>query len=134
MATFKCVISDGKEGKSYQKALEDTSLVGKKIGDKISGDILGLEGYELEIRGGSDAAGFPLRKDVHGPIRKRALLGKGIGARIKRSGMKRRKTVCGNQITEKTAQVNLVVRKAGKEDLAVLFAPKEEEAAAPAAE
>ena len=85
-----------------------------------------MEGYELEIRGGSDFAGFAMRKDVHGPIRKRALLGSGSGVRIRRKGMKRRKTVCGNTITPQIVQVNLYVKTYGKRGLEEAFAPKEE--------
>ncbi len=130
MASFKCVINDSKTGKSYQKAIEDESLIGKKIGESVDGGFLGLEGYQLTIKGGSDSAGFSMRKDIDGPIRKRALLGKGVGARIRRNGMKRRKTVCGNTITSNTVQVNLQVSKYGKSALAEIFAPKEEEAKA----
>jgi small subunit ribosomal protein S6e len=129
MVEVRYVINDGKTGKTYQKALEDNTLVGRKIGEKIEGDFLGLEGYELEIRGGSDIAGFPLRKDIEGPVRKRALLGSGVGVKVDRKGMKLRKTVCGNTITVKTAQVNLSVKKYGGKTLEELFGKKEEKAA-----
>ncbi len=126
MAEFKFVINDTKTGKSYQKAQEDESLVGRKIGDKVSGDFLGLDGYELEIRGGSDFAGFPMRKDIEGPIRKKALLGPGVGARIDRAGMKKRKTVSGNTITAKTVQINLTITKPGSQGLDQIFGKTEE--------
>ena len=41
MAELRFVINDTKTGKSYQKALEDESLVGKRIGETIVGDFLG---------------------------------------------------------------------------------------------
>ncbi len=129
MVEVRYVVNDVKSGKTYQKTLEDDSLVGKKIGEKVEGDFLGLEGYELEIRGGSDHAGFPLRKDIEGPVRKRALLGGGVGVKINRPGMKLRKTVCGNTITVKTAQINLSVKKYGSKALEDIFGKKEEKAA-----
>ena len=130
MAEFKFVINDKKTGKSYQKAIEDKSVIGKKIGDKVAGEFLGLDGYELEIRGGTDFAGFPMRGDIDGNIRKKALLGKGVGIHLKRAGMKRRKTVCGNTVSAKTAQVNLLITKEGPKPLDQIFAPATEEAKA----
>ncbi len=126
MVEVRYVVNDGKTGKTFQKAIEDEALVGKRIGDKISGDFLGLEGYELEIKGGSDFAGFPLRKDIEGPVRKRILAGTSVGVNVNRPGMKIRKTVCGNTITVKTAQVNLKVVKYGHKALDELLGKKEE--------
>jgi len=40
---FKFVISDPKTGKSYQKALNNEWFVGKKIGDKVEGNLVGLK-------------------------------------------------------------------------------------------
>ena len=126
MVEVRFVINDVKTGKTYQKALEEETLVGKKIGDVVSGDFLGLEGYELQIRGGSDFAGFPLRRDVDGPVRKKALIGSGVGVKVDRKGMKKRKTVCGNQVTNKTAQINLAVQKYGGKGLEDIFGKKDE--------
>lgn len=108
------------DGKTHKKEFEGEvaeTLVGKKIGDKVKGKDLGFDGYEFEITGGSDSAGFPMRRDVMGPARKKALLTKGVGMREKRKGLRVRKTVAGNTIHEKTAQVNLKVLKEGKEPL-----------------
>ncbi|HIK02893.1 TPA: 30S ribosomal protein S6e, partial [archaeon] len=42
---FKLVISDPKSGKSYQKEFEQSGLlVGKKVGETINGEVLGLSG------------------------------------------------------------------------------------------
>ena len=128
MVEIRFVVNDVKTGKTYQKALEEESLIGKKIGELVPGDFLGLDGYELQIRGGSDFAGFPMRRDIDGPIRKKALLGSGVGVKIKRRGMKKRKTVCGNQITNKTAQINLSIQKYGPKNLEDIFGKKETKA------
>ncbi|MBS3148020.1 30S ribosomal protein S6e [Candidatus Woesearchaeota archaeon] len=117
MATFKLVIGT-KGGKCVQKDLaEPTSdlLLGKKVGDKVEGDSIGFAGYEFQITGGSDYCGFPMRKDVEGPGRRRVLEISGIGLKQKAKGIRQRKTVCGNTIHQKTVQVNLKVLQEGKE-------------------
>lgn len=114
MPELKIVINDPKTGKSYPKAL-DLDLTGRKIGEKIQGSLIGLQEYELEITGGSDTAGFPMRKDIEGSIRKSALLGHGPGINIRERGKKIRKTVRGNTISNLVTQVNLKIVKPGKE-------------------
>ena len=59
MVSLKLVIGT-KAGKCVQKELADDiskNFVGKKIGDKISGDAIGLSGYEFLITGGSGTFG-----------------------------------------------------------------------------
>ena len=134
MAEFKFVINDVKSGKTYQKALAEESMIVKQIGDSIQGAVVGLEGYELQITGGTDFAGFPMKKDITGTGRKKALLSYGLGMRKRIAGMKRRKTVCSNQVTEKTVQINLKVVKYGSKTLDEHFtAPAKEGEAAEAA-
>jgi len=120
MVQFKLVISDPKTGKTVQReASEDDSsrLNGMKIGDIVKGETIGLTGYEFEITGGSDYCGFPMRRDITGIRRKKILIVKGIGLNKTAKGMKKRKTVAGNTIHPKTAQINLKIVKAGKENL-----------------
>ncbi len=129
MATFKVNIGNPKDGKTHKKELtaeESETLMGKKITDKISGKTLGYDGYEFEITGGSDFAGFPMRKDVRGSARKRVLLTKGVGMRTNRKGLRLRKNVAGNTVYEQTAQVNLRVVKAGKGPLTPVAEEKKE--------
>jgi small subunit ribosomal protein S6e len=119
MAEIKVVLSNPKTGKSYQKVLKDEDskrLMGLKIGDKLQGESIDLAGYEFEITGGSDFAGFPMRKDVQGIGRKKILATHGVGLRKKRNarGVKIRKSVAANTIYDKTAQVNMKVLKEGK--------------------
>ena len=102
---------------------ESMVLIGKKIGDKISGDGLGFLGYEFEITGGSDDSGVPMRADNPGISRKRILAVEGVGIRKKGKGIRVRKLVAGDTIIEKTAQVNVKVVKEGK---IPLFEEKEE--------
>lgn len=121
MVSFKVVIGT-KEGKCLQKEIpeaESKSFLGKKIGDSVSGDLVGLSGYEFIITGGSDYCGFPMRKDVEGFARKRILAIEGVGLKKKAKGIRQRKTVCGNTIHPKIVQINLKVTKEGKEPLAM---------------
>jgi small subunit ribosomal protein S6e len=108
----------GSKGKSKTVELTDVkSLMGKKIGDVFKGEIIDMTGYEFQITGASDNAGFPLRKDVDGPLRKKILAVQGIGLKKKAKGIKQRKTVTGNTISQSTAAVNVKVAKEGKQPL-----------------
>jgi small subunit ribosomal protein S6e len=120
MAEFKVVISDPKTGLTVQREVKDPaakSFLGLKIGDAVKGEAIDLHGYEFEITGGSDFCGFPMRKDVLGIGRKRILAYSGIGVRKGEKGMLQRKTVCGNTIHAKIAQINLKATKVGTTEI-----------------
>ncbi len=129
MPELKIVI--GEKGKSYSKILtneESNFLLGKKIKEKIEGGHIGFKGYELEITGGSDKEGFPMRYDVEGIGRKKVFLTKGnIGTKMKRKGVRIRKSISGNTVSQLTSQVNLKVIKPGQKALDEIFGktPKE---------
>ncbi len=127
---FKVVISDPKTGKAYQKTVEGANanrLIGKQIGDVISGTVVELPpDYELKITGGTDKDGFPMRPDLPGSGRKRLLLSGGVGFRPKEKGLRRRKTVRGRVISKDTMQINMKVVKHGKIPLEEIFKQKEE--------
>jgi len=134
---MKIVVSNPEDGKSYQKELEEgqaKTLHGKKIGEAVKGDGIGLAGYELVLTGGSDKEGFPMRNDFHGTSRKRLLVETGPGYRPTNKGERQRKSIRGNTIADDIAQVNLKVAKAGKDalDKIIISAPKTEKPAAPA--
>ncbi len=117
MAELKLVIGNPKTKKSHQKVLSadaSQSLMGLKVGEKFKGELIDLTGYEFEITGGSDYCGFPMRKDLSGTLRKKILAVSGIGITKGRDGMRQRKTVAGNTIFDKTAQVNVKILKEGK--------------------
>jgi small subunit ribosomal protein S6e len=108
MAQFKLVLSDPKTAKSQVIELKDSSaqvLLGKRIGDIIEGSMIGIQG-KFMITGGSDKAGFPMRADVHGGVKKYVLLTKGVGLKKAPKGEKIKKLVRGNIITEEIFQVN----------------------------
>ena len=111
MANFKVVISDPKTKKAYQKEMDQgaSGLLQKRIGDKVKGDSLGLVGYELQVTGGSDKQGFPMRRDIDGIARKRILLTVGTGFRTKVRGKRKRKSIRGNTVSSNISQVNVKV-------------------------
>ena len=128
MAEMRMVISC--KGKSNQIVLTEeqiTKVKGLKLGAKLKGDAFGLAGYELEIRGGTDKDGFPLRKDVHGAVRKKIILTGGTGYKPKEAGVRRRKTVKGGTIDLDVAQINAVVTKEGTKKFETIFAKPAEE-------
>ncbi|MBN2095235.1 MAG: 30S ribosomal protein S6e [Candidatus Aenigmarchaeota archaeon] len=109
---MKAVIS--MKGLAFQKEVDKDLFVGKKIGEKISGNaIADLGNYEFEITGGSDKDGFAMRKGMQGAVRKRVLVATGPGYCPKKMGIRRRKSICGEVISERIAQVNLKVLKEG---------------------
>ena len=107
----------GYKGKTLQQDAELEPLLGMKVGDKVIGSTLGHEGYEFQITGGSDHCGFPMRKDIPGANRKRIFAVEGIGLHKKKKGIRVRKTVAGNTIHTKTAQINLKMIKEGNKPL-----------------
>lgn len=140
---FKLNISE--KGKAFRLETDIEEFVGKKIGDKISGKEINkdLEGYELEITGSSDSAGFPGKKDEDGHTLRRVLLKRGWGCWTEPKGLRKhpvkmpeglrlRKTVRGNTLSRDTVQINMSVLKAGKKKLSELFPeqnqPKEKKA------
>ena len=140
--TFKINIGE-KSGKTYKIETEVPGLIDKEIGEKIDGKEIGanFEGYEFQITGASDNAGFPALENVPGAILKGILLkyGKGMHKKPRREGKKApkdkkprglrlRKTVRGKVISEAIVQINLKVLKEGKKPLSEVFAPAQTEA------
>jgi len=155
MAKFKVIVSDPETGTSKAVELEEaraSPLIGRKIGEVIDGSIVDLSGHKAQIMGGSDKDGFPMRPSVHGGVRRRIILSRGVGFNPKNEGERKRKTIRGNVITDEIVQINLKVlektekvtepketKKAKKkkppseEKTANEPAPREKETAAPSA-
>ncbi|MGL6298886.1 MAG: 30S ribosomal protein S6e [Methanobacteriaceae archaeon] len=124
---FKVVVSDKAESHQIEVDSKDNKkFVGLTIGEEFDGSFVGLEGYSLKITGGSDKNGFPMKKDVTGPRRIKSLLSGGIGYKPKANGVKRRKTLRGNTISDDIVQINTIVAKAGNKSLADLLNGEEE--------
>jgi small subunit ribosomal protein S6e len=125
MVEFKLVVSDG--ATSYAKTVaepQSAGFLGKRIGESVGGDLLGLSGYTLKITGGTDRSGFPLRGDLPGSRQVRLFVGEGFGFAAPRRGMRRRRTYRGGSVSEDTVQINLVVEQKGSKPLPELLAAK----------
>ena len=123
---MKVNISDPKSGKTYHKEVESKGLIGLKIGEKFDGGVIGLEGYKLQITGGSDKDGFPMVPYVEGTVRKKLLLTGPPGYRPREKGERRRKYVRGNTLSEDIVQVNTKIIEYGKKSLEEFFGGEEE--------
>ncbi len=114
MVEFKVVVNDTKNGKSHNIQVSGhhaNSLIGKKISDEVDGIFVSLPGYKLQITGGTDKDGFPMRKDLPGTTRRRLLLSEGLGFKPKESGKRKKKAVRGNTINQDIVQINMKVIK-----------------------
>ena len=116
--------------------LESEELIGKELHNKVNGKDLSsnLEGYEFEITGASDSAGFTALEEVEGTGLKKVLLsyGKAMHKRPRREGKKpvsnfkpkglrMRKTVRGKIISPEIIQINLKIIKEGNKKLSEIF-------------
>lgn len=136
---FKFNISH--KGKTAKFEVDNEELVGQLIGSKINGTSISpdLEGYEIEITGTSDKAGFPGLPELKGPQLRKVLLGYGRGMHKRPrkegkkkvsspNGLKLKKSVRGNEVSLNTIQINTKVVKEGAKKFDDLF--KKEEAPA----
>ncbi|HIG02879.1 MAG TPA: 30S ribosomal protein S6e [Candidatus Poseidoniales archaeon] len=144
-SSFVTTINDtdpSNNGKSYKCTISGTNynqLLGKTIGDAIDGIFIGegeitLAGYTLEISGGSDKTGTPMRNELLGGALKEILVTASQGYkghkivnkkskryRYKPDGLRKRRTFRGATITQDTRQINLKVVKHGNKSLAEIF-------------
>jgi small subunit ribosomal protein S6e len=136
MAKFKIIVSDPETGTSKVVELQEARaapLIGKRIGEVMDGAVVDLSGHKIQLMGGSDKDGFPMRPSVHGGVRRRIVLSGGVGFNPTTEGMRRRKTIRGNVITDEIVQVNMkiVEKPKGAKEGKKPKEKKEEKAAAP---
>jgi small subunit ribosomal protein S6e len=120
MVEFRVVVNDTKSGRSYQVQVSGhhaNSLIGKKIGDEVDGIFISLPGYKLTITGGTDKDGFAMKKDLPGMGRRRLLLSKGKGFKPSENGMRKKKSIRGNTISQDIVQINMKVAKEGSKPI-----------------
>ena len=153
--TFVAVVNDtdpANGGRSYNMTVSGNNLsqfLGKKIGDVVDGIFVGegeltLAGYKLEVTGGSDKTGTPMRSDLSGGVRQSILVTESTGFkghslvhktkggekkrfRYKPDGMRKRRYFRGNTITQDTRQINLKVIEAANKSLADILGTSSEE-------
>jgi len=139
--TIKLDIGDPSSKKTYHLEVSLDPFLGKKLGNPISGPSIKefpFEGYEFEITGASSISGHPAIKNVVGSGLKKVLLmhGKGMKKKPRKEGKKMRgysnpkglrmkKTVHTNLISEDIMQINLKVIKSGPQPLAKILGKEE---------
>lgn len=129
MAAFTVVVADPENGATYQREIDGQDanrFLGRSIGETVDGDAVGLPGYTVEITGGSDDAGRPMREDVSGSALREVLLTGGTGYHPQRDGERRRITVRGAEVGEPTVQINAKVTSYGEDAIADLYAEDED--------
>ena len=148
--SFKAVINDTKpsaKGRSFSVEITGSNFnhfLGKKIGDSVEGMFVGegessLNGYKLQITGGSDKTGRPMRSALEGGNVKSILITAGTGYKGKRyvkknskiyrykyDGLRRRRNLRGNTISTDTRQLNLKVLEYGKKSLGSILGDEED--------
>ncbi len=127
---IKVNVGDPKSKKTHTFTIPEgdaKAVYGKKIGDTFRGELFGKAGYEVQITGGSDNAGFPMRRDVAGTGRRQILTVRGIGNQQTPRGTRIRKTVSGNTASEFTSQLNVKIVKHGAAPLVEAAAEEKKE-------
>ncbi|WP_075937729.1 30S ribosomal protein S6e [Halosegnis longus] len=129
MADFQIVVGDPSDGMTYQLEIDGQDanrFIGKSLGDEVDGGAIGLSGATLELTGGSDTAGRPMRSDVRGPNTESILVTGGTGYNPERDGERRRVTVRGAEVSDETRQINVKVTSDDADVAAVLGDDAEE--------
>ena len=130
MAEFQVAVADPDDGTTYQFDVEGQDanrFLGREIGAEVEGSSVGLSGYTLEVTGGSDDAGRPMREDVAGPDLKALLLDGGTGFNPSKEGERRRITVRGHEVSDATSQVNARITGRGGESIEDLLGGDDED-------
>lgn len=120
MPSWKIVISDPISRRAYQIEIDQSlapQLIGKKIGDIIDGNLIGLPGYELQITGGTDKDGFPMHPNITGSIKQKILLSSPPCFHPRKKGERKKRTVRGNTITSDIVQINVKIVKKGEKPI-----------------
>ncbi len=124
MATFQVVVSDPETGQTKQVEVDGQDanrFLSRELGDEVDGGAVGLDGTTIQLTGGSDNAGRPLRDDVPGPNLKEVLLDGGVGYKPSREGERKRVTVRGREVSEAVAQISVKITDSGDADLDAFF-------------
>lgn len=124
MVDFTVTIADPETGRTYQRDVDGQDanrFAGRTLGETVDGGSVGLTGYSLELTGGSDTSGRPMRTDVSGPHVEEILSDGGTGFHPTRDGERRRVTVRGNEIGEEIHQINTRIVERGDEDPEILL-------------
>lgn len=137
MVEFEVVCADPETGRSYQVPVSGhhaNSLVGKSVGDEVDGMFVDLPGYKLQVTGGTDEDGFPMRPELDSIGRKKVMVSESTGFKPSRPGQRKKKAFRGNTISPEVTQINMRIVEWGDKDPADLVGASgdEDEAEEPA--
>ena len=130
MADFQVVVGDPGDGATHSFDVDGQDanrFVGRSIGETVDGSAVGLSGYELEVTGGSDTSGRPMREDVDGSGTAAVLLEGGVGFEPTVDGERKRVTVRGAEISDETRQINAKIVARGEESVEDLLGDENED-------
>jgi small subunit ribosomal protein S6e len=127
---IKLDIGDPHSKRTFHLEADILPFLGKKIGTEVKGANIKenpeLHDYEFKITGFSHMTGIPALSNVPGAGLKRILLTRGKGMKAKKpQGLRLKKTVHSNLVTEEISQVNLKVIKQGSKPLMKVFGKEE---------
>ncbi|WP_276273821.1 30S ribosomal protein S6e [Haloarcula litorea] len=128
MAEFTVAVSDPEDGHTYQIDVDGQDanrFIGRELGDEVDGSAVGLDGYTLELTGGTDAAGRPMRSDLRGTGTEEILTDGGVGFNPTRDGERKRITVRGREVSDQTRQINARIADRGGDAVADLLGDDE---------
>jgi small subunit ribosomal protein S6e len=128
MAEFTVAVSDPESGHTYQIDVDGQDanrFIGRELGDEVDGGAVGLDGYTLELTGGSDTSGRPMRPDVRGVATKEIMSDGGVGFEPTTDGERKRITVRGREVSDDTRQINAKITARGSEDVDELLGDDE---------
>lgn len=106
------IVSDPETGRSQKVEIEDarmSPLIGRRIGEVLDGAVVNLPGHRIQLMGGCDRDGVPMRPDVHGGAKAQIILSGGVGFKPQDYGERKRKTVRGNTVTAETVFLNFKI-------------------------
>ena len=129
MAEFTVAVSDPESGHTYQVEIDGQDanrFIGRELGDEVDGGAVGLDGYSLELTGGSDTSGRPMRPDVRGVTTKEIMSDGGVGFEPTTDGERKRITVRGREVSDDTRQINAKITARGSDDVADLLGDDDE--------
>ncbi|MDS0219836.1 30S ribosomal protein S6e [Haloarcula sp. S1AR25-5A] len=129
MAEFTVAVSDPEDGHTYQIDVDGQDanrFIGRELGDEVDGGAVGLDGCTLELTGGSDTSGRPMRPDVRGVATKEIMSDGGVGFKPTTDGERKRITVRGREVSDDTRQINAKITARGSDDVADLLGDDDE--------
>jgi small subunit ribosomal protein S6e len=128
MPTFQVVLSEPKTRKAVKVELKDPKssfMIGLKLGQIVDANPIGIKG-KIKITGGTDKAGFPMRSGIQGSGKKYVNIADSPGFRSTDPGLRKRKLLRGETISDEIYQINAVLTEGEMPEAPVEAKPEAE--------